>query len=92
MSVASIWEIAVKVSLRKLRLARSVNDFVKDRVLHGFEILPITCSHAAGVEHLPYHHKDPFDRLLASQALAENLPFVTADPQFARYGIRIIWQ
>jgi PIN domain nuclease of toxin-antitoxin system len=59
--------------------------------LNGFHELPVDLPHAAGVARLPFHHRDPFDRLLASQALHEHLAIVSADPVFRRYGVKRIW-
>ena len=87
-SAASVWEIAIKRSLGKLRIedgwARALG-----RV--GLEPLPITAIHASEVERLPWHHRDPFDRLLIAQATVEELPMVTADPQLSAYGVEIVW-
>ena len=87
-SAASIWEIAIKARLGKIdadprRMAQAIAE-------SGFTELPITAQHAAGVEQLPDHHKDPFDRLLVAQALAEPLRLVSADPQLARYTNLVI--
>lgn len=90
-SVATIWEMAIKASLGNLKLPGGVSAFVTDNVLNGYELLPIDWSHAVAVERLPLHHKDPFDRLLVAQASAEHIPLVSADPVFARYGVRVIW-
>ena len=82
-SAASIWEIAIKAALGKLkgdprRLAAAI-------VESGFQELPISASHAARVHRLPPHHKDPFDRLLLAQALTEPMHLLTADALLARY-------
>ena len=87
-SAASIWEIANKAGLGKLkadprRLAQAIP-------ASGFRELPVSSLHAAGVELLPDHHRDPFDRLLVAQALAEPLRLVTADGQLARYTDLVI--
>jgi len=87
-SAASFWEIAIKRSLGKLD--------VEDRwpeVLHGLSVgwMPVTPAHARGVEHLPWHHRDPFDRLLVAQALVEGTALVSADARLSRYGVRVVW-
>jgi PIN domain nuclease of toxin-antitoxin system len=87
-SAASIWEIAIKARLGKIdadprRMAQAIEE-------SGFSELPISAQHAAGVELLPDHHKDPFDRLLVAQALAEPLRLVSADNQLARYSDLVI--
>jgi PIN domain nuclease of toxin-antitoxin system len=91
-SIASGWEIAIKVSLGELRIEGSLDRFLPEQIAaNGFRPLPIDLKHAARVAALPFHHRDPFDRLLAAQALEEDLALVTADPVFAKYGIRRVW-
>jgi PIN domain nuclease of toxin-antitoxin system len=87
-SAASIWEIAIKARLGKIdadprQMAQAI-------AASGFSELPISVQHAAGVELLPEHHKDPFDRLLIAQALAEPLRLVSADGQLAKYSDLVI--
>jgi len=91
-SVASGWEIAVKVSLGNLRIESSLDRFLPEQLAaNGFQPLAIDLKHTARVATLPFHHRDPFDRLLAAQALEEELAMVTADPVFAKYGVRRVW-
>jgi PIN domain nuclease of toxin-antitoxin system len=91
-SVASGWEIAVKVSLGTLRIEGALDRFLPEQLAaNGFQPLPIDLKHAARVATLPFHHRDPFDRLLVAQALEEELAVVTADPVFARYGVGRVW-
>lgn len=87
-SAASAWECAIKSSIGKLRLARSVLSGILDS---GFEHLPVTADHAAVVAGLDHHHKDPFDRMLVAQAICEGLTLVTADAAMARYGAPVLW-
>jgi PIN domain nuclease of toxin-antitoxin system len=91
LSAASVWEIAIKVGLGRLTLPASVEEYIAEKVEGGFRVLSIDWTHAAGVERLPRHHRDPFDRLLITQALAENLPVVTNDAVFGSYGVAIVW-
>ncbi len=92
LSVASCWEMAIKVSLGKLTIPEPAARFVQQQLeVNGFGLLPISLEHASGVAALPFHHRDPFDRLLAAQALAEDLPLVTADKVFPRYGVTRLW-
>jgi len=86
-SAASVWEIAIKVSTRKLR---APDDLEKQLQKHGFEQLPVSVNHALGVATLPRHHADPFDRMLVAQATIESLTLVTADPHLAMYGVPIL--
>jgi PIN domain nuclease of toxin-antitoxin system len=91
-SVASCWEIAIKVSLGKLTLSQPADRFLAEHLgLNQFTLLPIELDHAASVTTLPFHHRDPFDRLLAAQSLYEALPIVSADPIFRKYKIKRIW-
>jgi len=91
-SVASIWEVIVKVQSGKLSLPRPTGPFLTSELASsGVQILPVSLSHVLRVESLELHHRDPFDRILIAQSLAENLPLVTADPVFERYPVKLIW-
>ncbi len=91
-SIASCWEIAIKVGLGKLALGEPSRSFLPREIArNNFELLPVTLIHATMVEELAAHHRDPSDRLLITQALAENLSLVTADRIFDQYGIRRLW-
>jgi len=91
-SMASAWEIAIKVSLGSLRVEGALDRFLPEQLAaNGFQPLPVDLKHAARVAALPFHHRDPFDRLLVAQALEEELAVVTADPVFARYGVKRVW-
>jgi PIN domain nuclease of toxin-antitoxin system len=91
-SVASGWEIAIKVSLGKLRIEGALDRFVPEQLaVNGFQALAIDLRHTARVASLPFHHRDPFDRLLVAQALEEELRIVTADAIFAKYGVTRVW-
>ena len=90
-SAASVWEMAIKASLGRLRLPLPVADYVAEKVRAGFQVMPIDWVHAAAVQKLPFHHRDPFDRLLIAQAQVEKLPLVSGDRAFLKYGIRLIW-
>jgi PIN domain nuclease of toxin-antitoxin system len=87
-SVASGWEIAIKVGLKKLTIPGPVEPAIEQS---QFEKLPITFGHAGSLMGLASHHRDPFDRMLIAQALAEGLTIVTHDRRFEAYGIPIIW-
>ena len=91
-SVASGWEIAIKVSLGKLRIDGALDRFLPEQLAaNGFQALPIDFRHTALVATLPFHHRDPFDRLLVAQALEEDLAMVTADPVVVKYGVNRVW-
>lgn len=91
-SVASCWEIAIKAGRGKLKLGEPSGTYLPNALARtGFDLLPISLAHAAGVELLPPHHKDPFDRLLVAQALAEGIPIVSADLAHDPYGVTRLW-
>ncbi len=91
-SVASSWEVAIKVGLGRLDLPEPVEPFLTKH-LHasGFEVLPIQHRHACAVLDLPALHRDPFDRLLVAQASVEELTLVTGDATVSRYPIQTLW-
>jgi PIN domain nuclease of toxin-antitoxin system len=89
---ASCWEVAIKVSLKKLDLGSPFPGFIhQNMVRNNFELLQISEEHLAGVVDLPFHHKDPFDRLLVAQAMTETIPLVSADSALDAYSINRIW-
>jgi len=88
LSAVSVWEIAIKRSLGKLEIEQ---DWARALARLDFDPLPVTSAHAQQVEHLPWHHRDPFDRLLIAQAAAEEHALVSADPRMADYGVDVIW-
>jgi len=91
-SIASCWEIAIKVSLEKLKLEARVDRFIPEQLgVNSFSLLPIEFAHVARVARLPFHNRDPFDRLLAAQGLIDDLTVVSADPIFRRYGVKRVW-
>jgi PIN domain nuclease of toxin-antitoxin system len=91
-SAASYWELAIKSSMGKFRLPRPYADFIDHAIRgQGFSVMPVATTHATVVSELPFHHRDPFDRLLVAQALAENIPLVSADEMLDRYGVRRLW-
>lgn len=91
-SPASAWEVAIKVSQKKLDIGGPYRGFFPQHMLrNNFEWLPIIDVHLAFLVDLPFHHKDPFDRLLADQALAEGIPIVSADVALDPYGVQRVW-
>jgi PIN domain nuclease of toxin-antitoxin system len=91
LSTASLWEMAVKNSLGKLQMPKPIDRFLSEEMAYNrIEILDIKAHHAFEVANLPFYHRDPFDRMIAAQALTEDLPLVTSDAIFQRYGVRII--
>ena len=92
LSVASCWEVAIKVSRGRLTLPKPIDRFFPEQLgLNGFQLLQIDLDDVARVATLPFHHRDPFDRLLVAQALSEELTVVSADPVFRKYGVKRVW-
>jgi PIN domain nuclease of toxin-antitoxin system len=92
LSLATCWELATKLSLGKLRLPSAIERFIPEQLAaNAFRQLAIDFRHVARVAVLPFHHRDPFDRLLAAQALEERCAIVPADPIFRKYGVERIW-
>ena len=92
LSVASFWEILIKVRTGKLPLPEPSGPYlVKKAAENRIEVLPIKLDHVLRIESLEEHHRDPFDRILIAQSIEEKLPLVTSDPHFERYPIELIW-
>jgi PIN domain nuclease of toxin-antitoxin system len=87
-SVAALWELTIKVSSRKLSLPADLETLAASE---GFAVLPIAFPHLRRLAELPRFHRDPFDRMMIAQALAERIPIATADKVFAAYGVQIVW-
>ena len=88
LSAAVVWEIAIKRALGKLVVPEEYQTLLLSA---GVQALPITIDHAAAVERLPPHHRDPFDRMLVAQALGEAAAIVSRDDILRRYGVTLIW-
>lgn len=92
LSVASIWEMAIKVSIGKLRIDESFEDFIMPELeSNQFSLLNIEVRHLGKVVNLPFHHRDPFDRLLAAQSLTMNMPILSRDTAFDLYDVERLW-
>jgi PIN domain nuclease of toxin-antitoxin system len=90
-SAASAWEIAIKYALGRLKLPEPPEQYVPGRMtVLRTDALPIEHRHALRVAVLPAHHRDPFDRVLIAQAFVEDLPVLTSDAVFERYGVSVI--
>lgn len=89
-SIASLWEIAIKLSRGKLAISKSINDVVSCIEQSTSLLFPIEPKHLIYVASLPFHHKDPFDRLIIAQSLTEKIPILTSDPNFAEYGVELL--
>jgi PIN domain nuclease of toxin-antitoxin system len=91
-SIASCWEMAIKASIGKLTVPLPLSRFIQQQLeINGFSLLPIALEAAAAVADLPFHHRDPFDRLLVAQAQQPGVAIVSADPVFTKYRVRRIW-
>lgn len=91
LSVASIWEMQIKIQLGKLKLSLPLKELLKNQQeTNDLTFLPVTLTHVLALEALPSHHKDPFDRLLIAQSLEEELTIVTADSQFPAYSVKLL--
>ena len=91
-SPASLWEIAIKISLGKYVLPAPFASFWDEQMrINDFVLLPISVSHTAQVAALSYHHRDPFDRLIIAQSLVEGIPVVSSDGLFDLYGVERTW-
>lgn len=91
-SIASLWEVAIKLSIGKLDLAPDWREIIsREMRLNGIHWLAIRPEHCAQVAALPFFHRDPFDRLLIAQAQVEGMAVVTADERFSHYEVAIVW-
>jgi PIN domain nuclease of toxin-antitoxin system len=88
LSAAVVWEVAIKRALGKLRVPDAYLSVLLDA---GVQPLPVSVAHAAAVEQLPPHHRDPFDRMLVSQAKIEGGALVSRDDALAAYGVTLVW-
>ena len=91
LSLASVWEIQIKLQLGKLRLESSWRSMIEtQRETNGLLILPITLPHIEALGNLPPVHRDPFDRMIMAQAIHENMTIVTHDPAFSSYPVQVV--
>lgn len=90
-SVASLWEIAIKISLGKLELHQPFSAIKHQLDENGFNLLPVTWQDTLLIASMPFHHRDPFDRILIAQGINNNLNIITRDDQFKNYAVSVIW-
>ena len=91
-SIASLWEISIKVNLNKLDLPDDYEKFIPHQIaINNIEILPVNLQHLIVLTKLPLHHRDPFDRLLIAQAIAEEVPIISIDKKFDLYEVDRQW-
>jgi len=92
LSAGSLWEMAIKISLGKLKIAEPFEVLIPRQIeANGIQVLKIDIPHLSALLTLPFHHRDPFDRLLAAQCSSEKLPIVSVNPVFDSYGIQRFW-
>jgi PIN domain nuclease of toxin-antitoxin system len=91
LSIASLWEIAIKTSLGKLPLLVPYADIERQLPHMGIELMPISFADTTHLLTLPFHHRDPFDRLLIAQAIARQMVLVSADGEFGPYPVKRLW-
>lgn len=92
LSTASLWEMVIKISTGKLSLNQPFQTFISSQLtINDIAILDIQLSHIALLENLPFHHRDPFDRMMIVQALYEQIPIVGSDTAFDAYGVTHLW-
>jgi PIN domain nuclease of toxin-antitoxin system len=89
-SIASLWEMAIKISLGKLTLSKSLSDIIEQLSVENIEISPILPKHILEILTLPFHHRDPFDRIIIAQSQVENLNLMSNDGEFVKYGIKLL--
>lgn len=90
-SIISFWEISIKISLGKLNISYSTKELIKETIDSGIKILNLKEEHILEVENLPFHHRDPFDRLIISQSKIENMLLISKDDIFDKYIDSRIW-
>ena len=90
-SIASLWEIAIKISIGKLELKTTFSKIAEQIFNNGFQILPINFEDTLRITELPFHHRDPFDRIIISQCFNNNLFLISKDKIFTEYDINLIW-
>lgn len=92
LSMASIWEIQIKIQIGKFKFKDSFADVIAEQQrINGIRFLPISFAHILELENLPLYHKDPFDRLIIAQAKSENMTIISADSKFSSYPVNLLW-
>src|SRR5688572_28113407 len=92
LSLASVWELQIKIRLGKLQFSIPLQQKIAEQQqTNNLQLLAVRLEHIYALEQLPHHHRDPFDRLLIAQALDEELPIMTHDSAFSQYPVTVIW-
>ncbi len=93
LSIASVWEMAIKQSTGKLNIGNPYASFISEQMrLNSMELLPVKLEHLDLITTLPLHHRDPFDRLLIAQSSVEDILIISADRVFSLYPVRLMWE
>ena len=90
-SIVSLWEIAIKISLDRLDLKTSFENIGEEIINNNFQMLPITFQDILILSSLPFHHRDPFDRLLISQGISNKFTIISQDEYFESYKVKVLW-
>ena len=90
-SIASLWEIAIKISLGKLELKTAFSKISEQILDNGFQILPVVLADTFILTELPFHHRDPFDRIIICQSISNQLSIISKDKAFNEYAVSLIW-
>ena len=90
-SIASLWEIAIKMSIGKLTLSRTLDEIIDEMDFLGFTLKPASVDAIRIIRNMPFHHRDPFDRLILAQAQAEGITVIAKDHKFKLYGVDLLW-
>lgn len=90
-SSASLWEMTIKMSIGKLRMIKNIGEIANELTLLDIQLLQILPSHLQVLETLPFHHNDPFDRIIIAQSISEKTPIIGLDAVFEKYGIALVW-
>jgi PIN domain nuclease of toxin-antitoxin system len=92
LSVASVWEMQIKLQLGKLKLNLPLAEIIESQQQrNNIEVLSVALAHVLALQNLPLHHKDPFDCLLIAQANVEDVTLVSNDPMFTKYAVKVVW-
>ncbi len=92
LSIVSVWEIQIKITIGKLKLDEPLSEIItKQKDINDLQILPVELEHIWQLDKLPLNHKDPFDRMLIAQAISENFPIVSIDHIFVQYPVTTLW-
>jgi len=90
-SIASLWEMTIKMSIEKLVLSFNITEIMNLVFENGFKVLPIEAKHLISLFGLKYFHRDPFDRMIIAQSISENIPVISSDGVFKEYPVQVIW-